>query len=234
MDPSEEHLFDWGNNLLQLRAFEEAAQVFTAAIRRHPQSARLHVGLGIAQYARGQYEDAVKSFCQAADLAPSDPRPYQFLGEMYGVAPGLGQRGHRPPGSVRQGAAAKRAGAVPLRDEPLERSATGIADLPTCGGSRRCSDRRSTLDRKLAKGFFELGMLLSEQQRYKEAIQELRRAIQLEPDLTQAHYRLAQAYQRTGQTSAGREGARDLPTAHRPRREEKTLTAGVQCPATRS
>ena len=25
------------------------------------------------------------------DLAPSDPRPYQFLGEMYGVAPELGR-----------------------------------------------------------------------------------------------------------------------------------------------
>src|SRR5439155_18630684 len=61
-------------------------QVFTAAVSRHPQSARLHVGLGIAHYSRGQYDDAVKSFCRAADLAPSDPRPYQFLGEMYGVA----------------------------------------------------------------------------------------------------------------------------------------------------
>ena len=90
MDPTEEHLFDWGNNLVQLRAFEPATEVFSAAIKRHPKSGRLHVGLGIAQYSRGQYEDAVKSFCQAADLAPSDPRPYQFLGEMYGVVPELG------------------------------------------------------------------------------------------------------------------------------------------------
>jgi Flp pilus assembly protein TadD len=45
----------------------------------------------------------------------------------------------------------------------------------------------------------ELGILLSEQRRYAEAIPHLRRAIRLEPDLAQAHYRLAQAYQRTGQ-----------------------------------
>jgi Flp pilus assembly protein TadD len=57
------------------------------------------------------------------------------------------------------------------------------------------------LDPKLAKGFLELGILLSEQQRYKEAVLELRRAIRLEPDQAQAHYRLAQAYQRTGQES---------------------------------
>ena len=56
-----------------------------------------------------------------------------------------------------------------------------------------------TLDRNLAKGFLELGILLSDQKRYMEAITELQRATQLEPDLAQAHYRLAQAYQRTGQ-----------------------------------
>jgi Flp pilus assembly protein TadD len=56
-----------------------------------------------------------------------------------------------------------------------------------------------TLDRKLAKGFLELGILLSDQRRYSDAIPELKRAAELEPDLAQAHYRLAQAYQRTGQ-----------------------------------
>jgi tetratricopeptide (TPR) repeat protein len=59
--------------------------------------------------------------------------------------------------------------------------------------------RAVTLDSTFAKAFLELGVLLSDQQRYTEAIQELRRATRLEPDLAQAHYRLAQAYQRTGQ-----------------------------------
>ena len=90
MDPSEENLFDWGNSLLQLRASEPAGEVFAAGIKRHPRSARLHVGLGISLYSRGEYKDAVQSFCDAVDLAPSDPRPYQFLGEVYGVAPELG------------------------------------------------------------------------------------------------------------------------------------------------
>jgi tetratricopeptide (TPR) repeat protein len=63
--------------------------------------------------------------------------------------------------------------------------------------------RAVTLDRRLAKGFLELGVLLSDEQRYKEAIQELLHATRLEPDLAQAHYRLAQAYQRTGQRALG-------------------------------
>ena len=91
MDPSEENLFDWGNSLLQLRASGAGRRgVRVPAIKRHPRSARLHVGLGISLYSRGEYKDAVQSFCDAVDLAPSDPRPYQFLGEVYGVAPELG------------------------------------------------------------------------------------------------------------------------------------------------
>jgi tetratricopeptide (TPR) repeat protein len=196
MDATEEHLFDWGNNLLQLRAFEPATEVFTAALARHPQSARLHVGLGIAQYSRGQYEDAVTSFCEAADLAPSDPRPYQFLGEMYGVAPELaGEVSRRLARFVKarpRNAQAHLYYALNLwKGQPA-----GPADKPRIEALLR---RAVTLDPTLAKGFLELGILLSEQGRYKEAIRELRRATRLEPDLAQAHYRLAQIYQRTGQ-----------------------------------
>ena len=40
--------------------------------------------------------------------------------------------------------------------------------------------------------------LLAEQQRNAEAIEYLRRAIELQPSLAQAHYRLGQLYQRVG------------------------------------
>jgi tetratricopeptide (TPR) repeat protein len=198
MAPTEEHLFDWGNNLLQLRAFEDATKVFTPAIARHPQSARLHVGLGIAQYSQGQYEDAVKSFCQAADLAPADPRPYQFLGEMYGVAPALGEeitrRLARFAKAQPRNAQAQFHYAMSLwKGQPAGSPSQNLRQVE---GLLR---RAVTLDSKFAKAFLELGILLSDQQRYAEAIQELRHATRLEPDLAQAHYRLSQAYQRTGQ-----------------------------------
>lgn len=200
MDPTEEHLFDWGNNLVQLRAFEPAAQVFTAAIERHPKSPRLRVGLGIAEYSRGRYEAAVKSFCEAADLAPSDPRAYQFLGEMYGVAPELAreitQRLARFVETRPRNALAHFYYAMNLwKGQPAD------SPQPDMKQVEALLRRSVALDPKLAKGFLELGILLSEQQRYKEAVPELHRAIRLEPDQAQAHYRLAQAYQRTGQES---------------------------------
>jgi Flp pilus assembly protein TadD len=198
MDATEEHLFDWGNNLLQLRAFEPATQVFTAGIERHPKSARLHIGLGIAQYSRGQYEAAVTSFCEAADLAPSDPRPYQFLGEMYGVAPERGSEiterlGRFVEARPRNALAHLYYGLSLWKGQP---AGSTPVDMRRVEALLR---RAVALDPKLTKGFLELGILLTEQQRYKEAIPELRRAIQLNPDQPQAHYRLAQAYQRTGQ-----------------------------------
>ena len=198
LDPTEAHLFDWGNILVQLRAFEPATQVFSAAIARHPLSARLHVGLGITRYAQGQYADAVESFCRAVDLDPSDERAYQFLGEMYGVAPELGaevtERLARFVKAQPRNALAHFHYAMSLWKG--QSAASEAADLKPVEAALR---RAVALDPKLAKAFLELGILLSDQERYEESIRELRRAILLEPDLAQAHYRLARAYQRTGQ-----------------------------------
>ena len=197
MDPSEENLFDWGDSLLQLRAPEPAGEVFAAGIKRHPRSARLHVGLGISLYSRGEYKDAVQSFCDAADLAPSDPRPYQFLGEMYGVSPEMAReistRLARFVDTHPKDALAHFHYAMSLRKDAGE--AAGADDL------RRVEDlltRAVQLDPRMTKGFFELGVLQAEQQRYDEAIENLRRAATLQPSLSQAHYRLALVYQRTG------------------------------------
>jgi tetratricopeptide (TPR) repeat protein len=199
MDASEENLFDWGNNLLQLRAFEPATQIFSTGIERYPKSARLHVGLGIAQYSRGQYDAAVTAFCQAADLSPSDPRPYQFLGEMYGVSP---ERGPEITERLGKFVAARPRNAVANLYYALSlwKGQPAGASAPTDLAKVEALLRRAVaLDPKLTKGFLELGTLLSDQQRHKEAIPELRRAIELDPSQPQAHYRLAQAYQRTGQ-----------------------------------
>ncbi|HJZ74960.1 MAG TPA: tetratricopeptide repeat protein [Vicinamibacterales bacterium] len=196
MDPTEEHLFDWGDNLLQLHAYDEAAQVFTAGVERHPDSARLHVGLGIAQYSRGAHEDAVRSFVRAADLAPSDPRPYQFLGEMYGVVPALGGEITERLARFAEAHPADALAQFHYAMSLWKGQAAPPADLHQVETLLR---RAVTLDRTLAKGFLELGILLSDSRRYADAIKQLQAAARLEPDLAQAHYRLAQAYQRTGQ-----------------------------------
>ncbi|HEY2946579.1 MAG TPA: tetratricopeptide repeat protein, partial [Vicinamibacteria bacterium] len=190
MDPTEENLFDWGNNLLRLRAYQPATDVLSEAVKRHPRSARLKVALGIAQYSRGQYDDAIRSFCAAADLEPRDARPYLFLGEMYGVS-------------------------APLSPEITRRLAVFVAQQPASAlghfyyamslwksepGAAPSRDveahleKAASLDPRLAKARFQLGVLYSDQRRYREAVAALEAAVRLEPEMAQAHYRLAQAY----------------------------------------
>jgi len=198
MDATEEHLFDWGNIHLQRRAGDNALTVFTAAVERYPGSARLQIGLGIAQYSRGKYSDAVASFCRAVDLDPSDPRAYDFLGEIYGIAPELAAEvTDRIAGFVKahpQNAMAHLYYALNLwRGERVRSEPEDLRRVETL------LRRAVTLDPKLARGFLELGILLSDQERYPEAIEQLRRATTLQSGVAQAHYRLAQAYRRTGQ-----------------------------------
>lgn len=200
MSATEEHLFDWGNIHLRLRAGDNALAVFTAGVARFPASPRLQIGLGIAQYSRGTYSEAVASFCRAVDLDPSDPRPYDFLGEIYGVAPELAPEvTARLEGFVKahpQNAMAHLYYALSLWRGERARSEPGDQQR-----IETLLKRAVTLDPTLARGFLELGIFLSGQERYPEAVEQLRRAIALQPGVAQAHYRLAQAYRRTGQTA---------------------------------
>ena len=194
LQPTEDHLYDWGDNLLHLGAHGDAADVFAAGIRRFPMSSRLHIGLGITQYARGQHEDAVRSFCRAVDLDPDEESPYGFLGEMYGVSPG-------------------QSGEITRRLERfVERfpdrayghfyyamnlwKGVGEVDLARVEAHLR---RAVALDGEHDKARLQLGILLSEQRRWAEAIPELQRAVALAPEQPQGHFRLAHAYRRNGQ-----------------------------------
>jgi tetratricopeptide (TPR) repeat protein len=194
MEPSEEHLFDWGNNLLQLRAYQPATEVLSEAIKRHPRSARLQVGLGIAQYSRGQFEDAIRAFCAAADLEPADERPYLFLGEMYGVSTELA-----PEVVKRLKRFVERHPTIALGHfyyaMSLWKGAPGAVPPPDVHVHLK---KAVALDPRLAKAHFQLGVLYSDERRYPEAISALEEAVHLDPSMAQAHYRLGQAYRRTG------------------------------------
>src|SRR6202047_2642818 len=87
LDPSESNLFDWGSELLLHRTLDPAITIFEKAAERYPNSPRVAIGLGIAYYSRGNYDDAVKSLLHAADLSPADPRVYPFLSRAYDSSP---------------------------------------------------------------------------------------------------------------------------------------------------
>ena len=203
MDPTEKYIFDWGDELLLHRAFQPALEVFKGGVERHPQSAKLHIGLGVAYYSQGLYEDAARALCLAADLEPSDARPYLFLGKMYDIslsqADGVSQRLRRfvqlQPGN----ALAHFYYAMSLWKGQRTQSAG-----PESEEIELHLSRAATLDPKFPDAHLQLGTLYSSAGKYTQAVAEFEQAIKLNPDLANAHYRLAQAYLHTGQQVAAK------------------------------
>ncbi|MGH9741454.1 MAG: tetratricopeptide repeat protein [Candidatus Acidiferrum sp.] len=203
-DPSESNLFDWGSELLIHRTLGPAIEVFQDAVKRYPASPRLAIGLGMALYAHGNYDDAVKSLLRAADLNPSDPSCYLFLSRAYYSSPSQAdevvQRFRRFSELQPRNARALYYYAMSLWKG--KRAEDPTLDL---GQIEKLLESSINLDPKLADAHLQLGNLFSDQHKYAGAIPEYLRALELDPNLADAHYRLGQAYVRTGQKEAAQE-----------------------------
>jgi len=197
-DPSESNLFDWGSELLLHRTLGPAIEVFQDATRRYPTSQRLAIGLGMALYAHGNYDDAVKSLLRAADLNASDPSCYLFLSRAYDSSPSQADdvilRFRRFAELQPRNARALYYYAMSLWKG--KRAQDPSLDLRQIEALLKNS---LALDPKLAEAHLQLGNLYSDQGKYAEAVPEYVRALELNSDLADAHYRLGQAYVRTGQ-----------------------------------
>ena len=59
-----------------------------------------------------------------------------------------------------------------------------------------------------AAALLELGILHSEQRNYAAAVSDYQRALQIDPQMEQAHYRLAQTYRQLGEEAKAKEEIR--------------------------
>jgi tetratricopeptide (TPR) repeat protein len=197
MDPSESNLFDWASELLVHRTLEPSIEIFRQAIERYPQSSRLAIGLGMALYSLGKYDDAVRSLLRAADLNPADPRCYPFLSRAYDSSPGQAdeviKRFRRFAELEPNNGRALYYYAMSLWKG--KRTQDPSLDLHQIESLLRKSIE---LDPKLAEAQLQLGNLFSDQSKYADAIPHYKRSLELNADLADAHYRLGQAYVRTG------------------------------------
>ena len=204
MDPSESNLFDWGGELLLHRTLDPAIEIFQHAAERYPDSSRLAIGLGMALYSRGNYDEAVKSLLKAADLNPSDPRCYPFLSKAYDSSPSQAdeviQRFRRFAELQPRNARALYYYAMSLWKG--KRAQDPGLDLHQIESLLQQS---IALDPALADAHLQLGNLYADQTKYADSIPEYRRALELNSDLADAHYRLGQAYVRTGEKDRAQE-----------------------------
>jgi tetratricopeptide (TPR) repeat protein len=202
-DPSEKNMFDLGSFLAGHRGFEQARIVFEYAVGRYPKAARLRVGLGVAYYSLGQYDQAVEALCQAVDLDPKDTKALDFLGKMYDISPAYAdevtKRLARFVKIYPENAAANYFYALSLRKRRL-----GTPD--NAKSAELYLARAVKLNPGWADAHYELGLLYEDQHDYSRAIAEYEAAEAIEPATPKTHYRLAVLYRRNGQpTLAERE-----------------------------
>ena len=198
MDPSEQNLFDWGSEFLLHRTYEPAIEVFQQGARRYPSSPRMMVGLGMALYARGKYDEAVKALLTAADLDPADPRCYLFLSKAYDSSPNQAQdvieRFRRYTELQPGNGLAEYYYAMSLwKGKRAEDSGLDIQMIESL------LKKSIALDEKLPEAHMQLGNLYADQHEYDKSIPEYLRALDLNPNLPDAHYRLGQDYVHMGQ-----------------------------------
>ncbi len=198
MDPTEENLFNWGSEYLLHRTYEPAIEIFEKAIQRYPDAPRLRIGLGMALYSRGKYDEAVKALIAAADLNPADPRCYLYLSKAYDSSP---QQADEVIERFRRFAEL----------QPRNGLAVYYYAMSLWKGKRAQgadSDQQQViallqkavaLDPTLAQAHVQLGNLLADQHEYAKSIPEYQRALELNANLPDAHYRLGQDYVHAGE-----------------------------------
>jgi tetratricopeptide (TPR) repeat protein len=162
------------------------------------------IGLGMSLYSLGKYDEAVKSLLRAADLNPSDPRGYPFLSGAFDSSPSQAdeviERFRRFAELQPKNGQAVYYYAMSLWKG--NRSQDPNLDLNQIEALLKKS---IALDPGLAEGHFQLANLYSDQRKYAVAIPQYLQARELNPDLADVHYRLAQAYVRTGEKDAAQE-----------------------------
>jgi tetratricopeptide (TPR) repeat protein len=191
LDPSEANLFNWGTELLTHRAADQAIEVLSKGHRMFPRSTRMLLGLAVALYSRGSYDLAAPRFFEAADLNPSDPAPYLFLGKISNGpithSDGYAQRLERFARLHPENAWANYYYAATLtRNSPK---------------ARALLEKAVRLDPKLGDAFLLLGIVYAGDGNLTKAISAYKSAIDAGPPLEEAHYRLAQVYRKTGETA---------------------------------
>jgi tetratricopeptide (TPR) repeat protein len=191
--PSEDNLFGMGYELLLAGLPADALAVYREGSGTYPQSIRIRIGQGTAQFLLGYSAESVHTFLAATDMDPTDPRTYPFLTAASGVST---EEQTRVIASFRRF----------LELAPENASANYFYALALSRvGADENTDRVESLlktairiDPSLSRAHLLLADTYASRKSYSNAIPEYETAIRLEPKLSEAHYRLTGAYKRVG------------------------------------
>jgi tetratricopeptide (TPR) repeat protein len=199
--PIEPNLFALGAELLLHGAAEPAAQTFANGAAKYPASVRLALGRATAVYTLGREADAAELFAAACDIQPANPEPYLFLGRL--------QAGTKAEPAGWTERLARFANANPTNASAQYNYAVALGkdnDPAAHASSIEALLRKAILlDPTFGEAYLQLGIFHAKRGDFAKAIPEFKNAIAntMLPD--EAHFRIAEAYRRTGEPEKAKE-----------------------------
>lgn len=194
--PHEAELESSGSALLERKDYARAVEIFKKATALYPASERLQMGLGLSLFGAGKYPQAAGALLEAARLAPNDSGPVVMLAETLQFVddPAAPSVLKRFSGLHPENARGHYAYGLSLwREFRVEHHPAALA------GAEAEFRKAVELDPNDADAHLQLGVVYDEQKEPDRAIREYLTAIQMNPKLVAAHYRLAQDYKRLGE-----------------------------------
>jgi len=217
------------NLYLSMPAFDESAEQLNEALKLDAGNSELWSTLGRCLSRQNKWEEALKAFQNAADTDPHDPETLYNIGDAFlglsqpekAVGPLLQAVRLRHDYSLahydlslaflelRKYPEAETSARAALRDDPdmafqlsnLGMGATGNLGIALMNQGQmkeaeQCFRHNLGL---VASTYFNLGLTLFRTQRFTEALENFRRALELEPENPEFHNLIGQTYDELGQ-----------------------------------
>jgi tetratricopeptide (TPR) repeat protein len=155
--------------------------------------------LGAALFAGGSYNEAALRLCAASDLNAADSAPYIFLGKIDIVAPDtLACVEPKLQRFVQQQPANARANFYYAMAIWKREKDSGDHDMQLV---ERLLIKATEADPSYDEAYLQLGNFCSVERDFNKAIGYYMKAIELNPQLSDAHYHLGVAYGRIGEAA---------------------------------
>jgi tetratricopeptide (TPR) repeat protein len=227
---SEEYQLDYATELNQHWNPTEALRAFSAGVKTFPSSVPLWMGLGGTYYLLGKYPEASETLLHTSQMAPDNPNVYALLGLAYDAA-GLLQKaieqrfvdyvkahpsdalGHYFYGKI-------------LLDQNQHKTATDLDQ------AQHELSRAVELNPKLAQAHLELAKLFQMRDDTTAVRTQLETVIKLNPESSDAYYRLIPVYRKLGEPEKAAIAAekfrqlKDKQNESAPREQVKKLLSG--------
>lgn len=197
---NEEYRFDFIYELLAHKNYDAALLVAKPAVHDFPNSLRLNLALGVTQFAKGLFDDALQGFLATARKFSDSELPVYFLGLA-----GDAIKKYPPETSELVRAYSQRhpeqfwpfffLGHVAFQAARTSQSPQDLQD------TERLLKKSIELNPAFADSHLDLGNVYFLQEQWDPAIREFQKAISLQRDLAEAHFKLYRAYQQVGDST---------------------------------